>query len=219
MTPPAIAGRWRAHIAAAIIIAFFSTGCVDTAPDGRVTQIQRLEDELSAERRLRAQREQLLSEQAEVIQKLQGIDSAQRMQLLVYVDRIEIERLSGGYDDDNDGLDEGVVVYLRLYDADGDVIKAAGSATVRLIDLTRPDAPQTVGGRQWTPAELRPLWYGKLMTNHFTLRVPWTGHAKIAPARQITIVAQFTDLQTGKTFSAQKDVEITGLSATTRPAC
>jgi len=218
MIRPPIAGRWGALIAAGCCAGAFMCGCGNSPPDSRVTQIQKLEDELATDKRLRAQNEQQLSEQARVIQKLQGVDAGKRMQQLVHVDHIEIERLSGGYDDNKDGSDDGVVVYLRLIDDEGDVIKAAGSASLRLLDLTRPDVSQTVGAGQWSAEEMRPLWYGKLMTNHYTLRVPWAGGAKVAPAKSVTVMAQYTDLLTGQMFATQKEVEIKTLTPSSRPS-
>src|SRR5262245_29828225 len=122
-----------ARLAAILLLcgAFVLPGCEGTSADPRITQIQQLEDKLAEQSRLRAQREAQLEEQSKMIRQLQDTDGGKRLQQLVSVERIEIERLSGGYDDDHDGIDEGAVAYLRLVDRDGDTIKASGSAGMR----------------------------------------------------------------------------------------
>lgn len=192
--------------------------CDAPKADTRTTQVQQLEDKLAEEQRRRVQQEQQLAEQAAMIQKLQGMDASHRLDMLVRVARIEIERLSGGYDDDRDGTDDGVVVYLRLFDRGGDAIKAAGSASVRLYDLSQPDRPRIVGNGQWTAEQMQALWYGSLMTSHYNLRTPWSAAAKSPPAPSITVAVQFTELLSGQTFDAQRVVEIRGVSQPAKPA-
>jgi hypothetical protein len=195
-----------------------SAGCDPPGrPDPRIAQIQELEDRLADHARTIAQRDRELATQAEMIRTLRGLQPEERLDQLVRVARIELASLSGGYDDDRDGADEGVVLYLRTLDADGDVIKAAGSARVRLLDLSHPDGGRTVAAREWTSQELRGAWYGRLMTAHYTLRIPWAGGARNPPAGEITAVAEFTDLLTGQSFRLQHVVQARG-AATSQPA-
>lgn len=196
---------WTAALAA---LAGVGMGCNgQVGGDARIAQIQELEDRVEQQGLAISQKDEQLAVQAKRIQELQGATAEQAIENLVHVDKIEIERLSGGYDDDHDGIDEGVVVYLRLLDKEGDAIKAAGSARVRLLDLSRPDGSHTVGEVALEAAALRPMWFGRLMTYHYTIKVPWSGGSEPLGARTVTVRVEFTELLSGKTFEAQSVVE------------
>lgn len=202
--------------AAAVCALMALSGCDPTVGGNGVSQSNDSEQKLAEANRIRAAQSDQLAEQARVIQQLRGMDASKRMEQLVHVDRVEIERLSGGYDDDKDGRDDGVVVYLRLLDADGDVIKATGSASVKLFDLSKGDGGQPVAQARWTAEQMRPLWYGKMMTSHYSLRVPLPNGISITPGTPLTATVEFTDLLTGGTFQAQKPCEVAGLAAVGR---
>lgn len=205
-------GRVAATVCALVALA----GCDPTAGGTGVSQSNDSEQKLAEANRIRAAQSDQLAEQARVIQQLRGLDASKRLELVVHVDRIEIERLSGGYDDNKDGRDDGVVVYLKLIDADGDVIKAAGAASVKLFDLSKGDGGLPVAQGQWTAEQMRPLWYGKMMTSHYSLRVPLPGGISISPGTPLTARVEFTDLLTGRTFQAQKPCEVAGLASANR---
>ena len=202
-------GRLRGLIATVCSLAVAGLcGCNGPGPDSHITRIQQLEDRLADESRQRTQCQERLAEQAKVIQRIQGTDSAKRLDQLVHVARIEVDRLSGGFDDDHNGVSEGVVVYLRMFDQEGDVIKAAGSTAIRVVDLSSPGTPQVLGEGHWSPEEMKPLWYGRFMTSHYTLRVPWAGASRSATSKSVTVAATFTDLLTGQSFEAQKVIAL-----------
>jgi len=205
-----VARRWGALVALIVCTVGALAGCNGAAADPHIAQIQQLEDKLSEQSRLREQRDQQIAEQGRIIQDLRGLDGARRLEQLVHVARVEIERLSGGYDDDRDGVAEGVVVYLRLFDSEGDVIKAAGSAKVNVFDVSTASAPRTVCFGQWTAEQMNPLWFGALMTSHYNLRVPWPAGIRTTPSKTLTLVVQFTELLSGRTFEAQRAVDVTG---------
>ena len=187
-----------------------AAGCNPPAADSRIAQVQQLQDRNQEQARLLAAKDEQLAADAKRIQELQGLNGERSIDNLVHVASIEIDRLSGGYDDDRNGVDEGVLIYLRLLDKDGDAIKASGNVHVRLLDLAKPEGSQLVGELSLDPAALRPLWYGRLLTYHYTIKVPWAGGAKRAEHKSITVVVEFTDLLSGKTFTAQKVVEVSG---------
>lgn len=202
---------WTAALAA---LAGAGMGCSgQVGGDARVARIQELEDRVEQQGLAISLKDEQLAVQAKRIQELQGATAEQAIENLVHVDKIEIERLSGGYDDDHDGIDEGVVVYLRLLDKEGDAIKAAGSARVRLLDLSRPDGSHTVGEVALEAAALRPMWFGRLMTYHYTIKVPWSGGPEPLGARTVTVRVEFTELLSGKTFEAQSVVEASPAAA------
>ncbi|RIK66730.1 MAG: hypothetical protein DCC66_12840 [Planctomycetota bacterium] len=197
--------RMRPHLAGAIAfgLALAGFGC-DTRTDAHITQIQELEDKLAAQGRSLAEKDAALAQQAAEIQRLRGMDDRARFDRLVRVDRIDLDRLSGAYDENNDGVPDGIVLYLRLYDAENDVLKAAGSLRVALYDLSLPDGQQALIRMDYSADELKPLWFGRFMTSHYTLRLPF-GPAFRRPAGQtVTAVVVFTDLLTGRSFETQR---------------
>jgi hypothetical protein len=196
-------------LAFAIAIGLLSAGagCNDRA-DPRVTQIQELEDRLAAQGRSLAAKDASLTEQAREIQRLRGLDDRGRYDRLVRVDRIDLERLSGLYDENSDGRPDGIVLYLRLFDADGDVLKAAGSARVSLFDLTLPEGQQLLARAEFTTDQMKQQWFGRLMTSHFTLRFPFGADCRQPSSSTVTALVQFTELLTGRTFEVQKSLPL-----------
>lgn len=195
-------------------------GCGSATQPGTATELQRLRDQIiNLNQQLSARQEQV-REQALRIQELQGLSGERTLDRLVHVRRIEMDRLSGGYDVDRDGVHEGVVVYLRLLDAEqgGDAVKAAGSVRVRLLDLARPPESQTIGEIHLSPEQLRPLWYGRFLTSHYAVRVPWAGRDARPTQKTITVLVYYTDLLTGQTFNIQGSVEVQGLGVLDSPS-
>lgn len=188
-------------------VAFFSLALFGACnggggADSRVTQIQLLEDRVLEQTRQLQRKDEELSEQARIITELRGLNGDERLARLVRVDRIELERLSGGYDENRDGVDEGVVAYLRLRDVDGDSIKAAGSVVLEAYDLAAPQGEQLVARAELDVDATRAAWFGRFLTSHFAVKAPWL--AGRPPAnRQITLVVRFTELLTGRTFETQ----------------
>lgn len=116
--------------------------------------------------------------------------------------KLEIDSLSGGYDTDGRPGDDGVVVYLRPLDDDGDALKVAGQITIQLYDLAAPPGENLIAEYVIPVDEARELWYGKLMTQHYTVRCPWQHSPPRHP--EITISASFVDYLTQRVISAQK---------------
>lgn len=188
---------------AACLLAGLVIGC-NTRPDARITRIQELEDKLAAQGRSLAEKDATLAQQAAEIQRLHGMDDRARFDRLVRVDRIDLDRLSGAYDENNDGAPDGIVLYLRLYDAENDVLKAAGSVRVALYDLSLPEGQQSLARVDYSAEELKQLWFGRFMTSHYTLRLPFGSQCRRPTGQSVTAVVLFTDLLTGRAFEIQK---------------
>jgi hypothetical protein len=203
---------WRS---AALLLISCATGCDDMNGQSRVSEAADLEDKLINQARVIAQKDDQLRDQAAVIQELRSLDGPKRLDQLVTVDRIDLERLSGGYDDDRDGRPDGLVLYLKLYDKEGDVLKAAGKVSIRVMDLAQPDGHQLLGQVELDGDALRPLWFGRLMTSHYTIKLPWSNLGGSLPSHnQLTVLVSFTDLLTGRSHSLQKVLTVDGLGAT-----
>jgi hypothetical protein len=193
---------------AAILIA--AVGCAP--PDPQLRVLRQKVDQLEVENdRLETG---LLARGADVadleaqVAKLLELGPA-RLEKLFVVDRIELVSRTGGADYDGQMGDDGVTVYLRPLDADGDVLKAAGEITVELLDTNDPGSPRSLGLYVHNdPEQLRRLWYGGFLTNHYTIKCPWDPAIGPPANREVTVKATFYDFLTGRRFTATKVVEV-----------
>ncbi|MFQ5425024.1 MAG: hypothetical protein ACE5F9_13740 [Phycisphaerae bacterium] len=176
------------------------------------TKMSQLEERLAAQSRSLEEKDEQIRLQTKRIRDLIALPEGRRLESLPQVDRIELATLSGGADEDRDGIDEKLILYLRPIDRDGDTIKAAGTVSVRLLDLhAAPDA-QKVGAVELGLDELRAVWYGRL-SSHYTIKVPWAGGVKRAPHKTITALVTFMDYVTGRTFTVQKAFQVRGAAS------
>lgn len=146
----------------------------------------------------------VLQEQVATLSRL----GSERLRRLIYPVKIEIDRHSGGYDEDGRPGDDGIIVYVRPIDADGHVIKAAGDIYVQLWDLADTAAQGPIGEYVLDVDHARQAWYGRLMTHHFKVKCPWRNG--IPPKHpELTVRVQFVDYLTGQTLRAQRVVTVT----------
>lgn len=132
-----------------------------------------------------------------------------RLDHLFTVDRIELARLTGGADYDGKPGDDGITVYLRPLDAQGDAIKAAGEIRIQLLDVTDQGRPRELGLYVVNdPGQLRDSWYSGLLTDHYTIKCPWRPGGGPPSNREVTIRATFLDWLSGREFTAQKAVHV-----------
>ncbi|MBN1488717.1 MAG: hypothetical protein JXA69_02270 [Phycisphaerae bacterium] len=182
---------------------------------GSGTDVGRLQSQIDAQKKHITELEETIialrqrtDDQDEQIATLQARGQLDPAMLIVPV-RIELERLSGGYDEDGQPGDDGVVAYVQPIDADGHVIKAAGAIEMSVFDLTEPTAPKLITQAKLDEPNTRQAWHGRFMTNHFTVKCPWAPPDRKPPAnRGLTIRVQFTDYLTGKTLTAETSCTI-----------
>ena len=177
-----------------------------------VTEIAQLKEKNLAQSRLVQQRDEQIRSLSQQIRRLTELPQPRRLDLLPRVQRIELASLSGGYDDNDDGIDEGVVLYLRPIDQDGDTIKAAGTLRVVLTDPTTDGDRMVVGEVDLGLEVLRKAWYGRL-SSHFTVRIPWSGGAELPPSRTVLAYVQFTEYLTGQTFDQFETFKVSGAAS------
>ena len=198
-----------------------TAGCENVVPAAKFQAVQR---ELQHANESNRQLETTISAQQATIRNLRaqlatirdvGGDPAD---LLIVPERIELASLSGGYDDDGQVGDDGIVLYVQPIDRDQHVVKAAGTLTVKLIDpLKNPPERIEFAKYHFDVQHTRKLWYGRLMTQHFTVKCPWPqGHL---PAHdEIVAHVVFTELITGKSLTAIDTFKITFPPAASAPA-
>ncbi len=132
-----------------------------------------------------------------------------RLDHLFVTHKIELVRLTGGADYDGQPGDDGVTVYLRPLDAQGDPIKAAGEIRIQLFDLSREGQPREIGLYVVNdPGQLRASWQSGFLTDHYTIRCGWQPGVGPPESREVTVRAVFRDRLTGREFTAQKRVAV-----------
>lgn len=180
-------------------------GCPDTertvadARDQRSLsgRVQHLEQQL-------AERDATIARQNARLAELERIGGA-RADLIPRPARIELDTLSGGYDSNNDGRHEGVVAYVRPFDADGDVLKAPGTIHLQALDLAAEAGGRVLAECTLDEAAVRKSWYSRFITGHYTVRCPWQ---RVPEREDVAIRVVFTDALGGVGFEAIKQVKV-----------
>jgi len=185
---------------------WFIVGCNDQKQfidDSRAQLIQekrRLQQDKAALEQQNAQ----LKEQVATLQKF----PSDRMDQFVKVEKIEFGKFTRAYDGeteaDQDGYDDGVIVYLILKDKDGDVIKAAGTVQIELWDLA---AAKHIIGEFIPMSDLQTYWLSGPLTNHYKFQLPWP-QENPPTHRFLTLKLRFQEALTGKTFEEHQKIEI-----------
>ncbi len=123
------------------------------------------------------------------------------LKVLFYPDHLVIDKLTGGADYDNKPGDDGVTVYLRPIDRDGDLVKVPGDITIQLYDLAAPAQKNFIGEYRVPVDRCGKLWHGKLWTGHFSIKCPWPSGPP--EHSEVTVRALFVDYLTKRVVSAQ----------------
>ena len=127
--------------------------------------------------------------------------------VLIVPERIELAGISGGYDDDDQVGDDGLVLYIEPVDRDGHVVKAAGTLSVRLLDPLSPPDRLEFGSYKFDWDHTREKWYGRLWTHHFRVKCPWP-EGRLPAHNEIIAHAVFTELITGRSLTASRAFKI-----------
>lgn len=171
-------------------------------------QIEALERNDARLERTIALRDGTIAQLLQQVEDLQEFDPNRPVDLFSPVE-LQIGSLSGGADYDSEPGDDGVTVYLRPLDRDGDVVKAPGRIEIQLLDNTDLASPRVLGVYVFDdPEQLRGVWHGRFATNHFTLKCPFPGGVALPETRRITVSAEFLDFLTGRTLTAVEEVAI-----------
>ena len=186
----------RASLLSLILLA---AGCRPPPPRDLQIEVRRLRRELDDARNKLAAQQAAIDELSRQLQVARGL-SDQDLQRIYYPDRIVLERLTGGEDFDGKPGDDGVVVFVRPIDREGDPIKVAGRLRVELYDLTAPTGQKLIGACEFGPDALAKLWYGRLWTYHYTVRCPWKRPPR---TNEVTVRVTFIDYLTKRVLTAQ----------------
>jgi len=144
-----------------------------------------------------------LSSQLEVLRGMPG----DRLRHLVQVAKIELGRFTRPYDDNKDGLDDGINIYVVLRDRDNDTIKAAGTVEIELWDLAGATDKHRLGHWKFSLEELPRHWLSGLLADHYKFKLPWPAGNRPEHAN-LTVKCLYKDALSGATFEAQKMIEV-----------
>ena len=187
-----------------LLLAGLLVGCADTSGVSTQRRISELEETLAQRDRQLALAEATLEETQRRLVQARAITPEQLGKVFHPV-RVEIASLTGGVDLDGRPGDDAVTVYVRPLDADGDVVKAAGDIRIELFGLAAPAGQRELGECRFSVDEARQLWYGKLMTQHYTLRCAW----RVPPSNpEVTIRVTFVDFLTQRVMTDQRVVTV-----------
>lgn len=153
--------------------------------------------------------ETLAKQQQQIEQLTKQLDTLRsfgpdRLKHVIHVQNIEFGRFTDPYDDNNDGYDEGLKVYLVVKDTQGDIIKAAGSVTIELFDLA--DESKRIAKYDFPLEKFNKHWLPGFMADHYLFKLPWQQRPK---HNDLTIQLNYKDALTGLTFKIQKMIAVT----------
>ncbi|MFL5245913.1 MAG: hypothetical protein ACJ8FY_27905 [Gemmataceae bacterium] len=117
---------------------------------------------------------------------------------------IELGRLTGGLNDDNEPGDEALQVMVEPKDVDGHTIKAPGSLAITAFEVTPEGLKKPLSSWQIPASRLHRKWRSGLFSTGYYLVFPWKAYPS---SEKLRIVAQLT-LSDGRVFEADKDVTI-----------
>jgi len=178
---------------------------------GLLKQNEALHRDKAGLERAIAQRDGTIAGLRQQVQDLQAFDPERPVHLFAPV-KLEIANLSGGTNYDDIPGDDGVTVYLRPLDSDGHAVKAPGRIKIQLLYNTNLASPRVLGVYLFEDLhELRRLWHGRFITNHFTLKCPFPSGIALPATRRVTVSAEFLDFLTGVTLTTVKEVAISAV--------
>ncbi len=184
------------------MIAIMATGGCDQP--ARPVSLASHEKQLAQLRRNNVKLTQQIAEQNRQIETLQQLGD-KRFDAFPRIERIALGSYTGGIDTDGKPGHDAIKVFLKPIDADGSVIKAAGSVKISLFDLSADEQEILLGECNWTPEELSKQWSSGLVAYHYSLICPLSSDGITAPVENgITVRVEFVDYVTGKTHTAQK---------------
>lgn len=184
---------------------FVLTGC-DSALQERAKQADLLDQENQQIRLQINQERQQLAQANQQLQTLRGFTD-DRAQYFITAAGAEFGRFTGPFDDNKDGIDDGLNIYLVIKDRHRDTIKAAGQVQIELWDLAAPQAQRQLGSWTFPLDKVADYWLSGLMADHYKFKLPWPDN-NTPHHTNLTIKLRFKDAMTGTEFELQKLIKV-----------
>jgi len=105
------------------------------------------------------------------------------------------------------GEANGLIIYVKLIDQQGDIIKAAGRINLAIWDLSAESEGQLIGQWHFDANDLQDYWIAGMMNNHFKFTLPWP-NGETPKQKNLTLKCTFTEVLTGNTFDVQTLVKM-----------
>lgn len=182
-------------------------GCAN--PDKKESNNIQLEQMTQENNELQKQIEQSEKENEQLkkqVQTLSGLPENVKLENLNQLENIKIGRYTGFFDKDDDGKKETLIVYLQPTDAEGDAIKAVGTAEIQLWDLNKTNNEALLGQWKVGTDELKNLWFETLVSIYYRLTFDVADIVENLE-EPLTVKLTFTDYLTGKVFNEQKVIK------------
>ncbi|MEI8189381.1 MAG: hypothetical protein WCI75_06665 [candidate division NC10 bacterium] len=197
--------RW-ARCAPGVLAGLLVMGC------GTPVEVQLRQEVAGLRENIKEKDNQLAAQTATIGELHKQLDVARSiseddLKRIFYPERLIIDKLTGGADYDGKPGDDGVTVYIRPVDREGDGIKVAGDLRIQLYDLAAPPARNFIGEYFIPVDQVGKLWHGKLLTNHYTIKCPWP-HGPPEHS-EVTVRDTFVDYLTKRVLSAQAPCKVT----------
>ncbi len=122
---------------------------------------------------------------------------------------VAVGRGTGGYDEDGNGTDDGLIVVICPRDEDGQSVKAIGSALVLISEITPQGVKFPLDEWEIPAALLRKKWKTSLFDSGYQLHLPWK---RLPNVSRVRVMVRFI-LPNGQTFEGERDVSIRPPSA------
>ncbi|MEM1447179.1 MAG: hypothetical protein AAGF84_14055 [Planctomycetota bacterium] len=114
---------------------------------------------------------------------------------------VEFGRYSGPIDNDRDGFDDEVRLYVKPTDQQGRTLVVPGRAVVQLLDVTG-DEPAVLAERTWEPGEWDEAHRSGFTGDHFTLVLPLPDDLRPG-LDTLNVVLELTEANRGTVRRAQ----------------
>ncbi len=121
--------------------------------------------------------------------------------------KLQFGRYSGGVDNDDNGVDDLIRVYLRPLDQQGRLLPVAGRATVQVVAIPDEGEPHMLAERTYSAKQFNDAWRSGFTGQHYTLEVKLPSNLP-ENLEQVTVKVSFTQAQTGAHLSEQKPFRI-----------
>jgi hypothetical protein len=129
----------------------------------------------------------------------------EQLSALGQVEAIELNRyLTGGLDRDGKSGDELLSAMIVPKDAQGNLVKAPGSVSVTVFDLSKPEAQQRIGRWDFSPKESESLWMSSFLWSGYVVRVPWQ---KRPQSTNLLVLARLKTID-GRQFDTSQTIKI-----------
>ena len=122
--------------------------------------------------------------------------------------KLELHRISGGFDADGQPGDDGVRLLVQPRDAQNDVVKRPGAIEIDLFDLMLDEGSRRLGHWEFTVSQAAKEWVtGLLGATGYSFQLKWPGD-KPPVHNRLTVMVRMTTLD-GRPLTVQKEFDVT----------